>query len=493
MHPAFRLPGSLRTLMRLCLLAFLIALFPYQAKPGFWSLAKNEQPVTVKLVRKLPPVAARNGNTVQFKAEIADKATPPEVLPVLRDKIRTLLLKAGSIQLVDGPADTSIKCIITGYEPKIVRSSQRQVGNQHLQIATWIGNIRASVQVLDNHNTPIDSGDLKEHLENDFVIAQKEDSVAAVNDKRATKSGRLAGVIGVLRGGDAGDVASLAGGGKQLHDALGSEAKGAQPPTDLEWRDALIEGFAAKVANRVVPIDQESVAILPLDKDFAQIRDLAKSERWGDVQEQTEKMGQLQGNKEAFRLYTLGLTYEAIGYKDASHPREATESLNKASKYYDDARKVEPNERELLLAQIRVQDSLDHYLEIQHYLQARQSSPPPAPSSQNKPAGTVTVTQKKEGSGDPPPGDNAADNAALIAMAQESLPEAVMITFVQSAASPKFDVSANGLLQLARGKVPANVIQAVQHKMAAPSAPRRAAPVKPAAATPATAAPVLKQ
>ena len=82
-------------------------------------------------------------------------------------------------------------------------------------------------------------------------------------------------------------------------------------------------------------------------------------------------MSQLSGSKEAFRLYTLALSYEALAYRDPEHPKEAAELLNKSTKYYDDARKIDGREREFLLAQIRVQDSLDHYLDIQRYIQNR--------------------------------------------------------------------------------------------------------------------------
>jgi hypothetical protein len=64
------------------------------ARSDFWTVVKGEQPVSVKLQRKLPPVVARNGTSVRFTAEIADPSTPPAVLPVLREKIRTLLLSA---------------------------------------------------------------------------------------------------------------------------------------------------------------------------------------------------------------------------------------------------------------------------------------------------------------------------------------------------------------------------------------------------------------
>jgi len=472
---------SSRSFSKALLLVTLAATIP-AARSDFWTLAKGEQPVSVKLVRKLPPVVARNGTTVRFTAEIADPSTPQAVLPVLREKIRTLLLgsKVGGMQLVDGPADTIIKCVITGYEPKIVKKGTRQVGNKTLTIETWVGNLRGSVQVLDGRNKPLDGAELKEHFEKDFVVAQTEQAVTAVNNKKASKSSRIGSMIGVVRGGDAGDAASLAGGGKEIHDSLGPETKVDPQPTDLDWRDQIIEAFASKVANRIVTVDEEFTAMLPLDKEFAQVRDFAKAQHWGDVQQQAETMGQLKGGKEAYRLYLDALSYEAAAYQKPDSPDKAMESLNKATKLYGDAAEAQ-KEHEFVLAQIRAQDSLDHYLEIAHYMQnppaATASSPTPPP------AATPAVTPVAQPSPAISP-EEVPDNNALISMVQAGLGEPVLISYVKGAVKPKFDVSSAGLVALAKAKVPPAVIQEVQKKMStgAPSAaPARRAP----AATPA--------
>jgi len=228
--------------------------------------------------------------------------------------------------------------------------------------------------------------------------------------------------------------------------------KNARQPTDLEWQDALFDGMARKVANRIVPVEQETVAILPVDKELKDVVELAEHSRWGDVQEQAEKMQPLAGDKDAYRIYMIGLSHEAIASADASKLDEAADELNKASKNYDDAHKLKPNDREIFLAQIRVQDSLDHYLEVQHYLQSRKAVQETSKTLSEKP-------QEK-------PAENAADNAALIEMVKAGLDPSVVLTFVQTTPDPNFDTSGKGLLQMAQGKVPAAVIKAVQKRMA---------------------------
>jgi hypothetical protein len=459
-----------KLLKRLLTLTFLILAINFCAISDFWSLKK--QPETVKLTAKLPPISARNGNTVKFEAEIAGNSIPPETAMILRERIRTLLLhgKEGGIQLVDDSAktaDTIIKCIITTYEPKVVRPGERKIGNKDQKIETWIGNIAASVQVLDSHNRPIDAAELKTHLENDFITSEKEDKVSSgPSKKKPFGLGQITNAARIVRGGaDAGDVAGAATGNQGIHDALSAQDKGARAPTDSEWRDALIEGLAAKVANRIVPVDEQIVAVLPLEKEFANIRQEAQSGHWGDVQEQAEKMGPLSGGSEADRLYLIGLSYEATAYQQADKPSKAAETLNKASKAYEDAKNAKPSEREIALSEIRVQDSLDHYLEIQHFLQNR-----PQPEAPLKSEASVVVTRMSDPPPPEPPGggqtSSASDNAALVEMAKAGLEENVLLTFVQTAPEPKFDVTVNGLLQLRRANVPNSVIQAVQKRMA---------------------------
>ncbi|MCU1258450.1 MAG: hypothetical protein JWO80_1335 [Bryobacterales bacterium] len=452
----------------------------------FWSIANKGQPDTVKLVRQLPPVSARNGRTVSFQPEIAGNSIPTETATILREKISTLLLnsKAGAIQLVDGPADTVIKCIVTGYEPKTIHPGERKVGMKDQKIQTWVGNIEASVHVLDSNGQPIDAANLKHHLENDFVVSEQEQKAVSLTDKRASWRDKVAGGLRAAKGGGASDLVSLAGGGQQIHNALGADSKGGRPPTDIEWRGALIEGLAAKVANRIVPVGQEFVAVLPVDKEFAQIRELAKNNRWGDVQEATEKMSPLAGANEAFRQYMLGLSYEAIAYQEGNKPEQAAELLNKSSKYYDNAHQAKSGEREIFLSQIRVQDSLDHYLEIQHYLQNRAAAAPlVSPGSSQKPAKAVDPSA---------PDVHGSDNAALIEMVKVGMAENVLVTFVRTAPDPKFDASAGGLLQLGRAKVTPAVIEAVQKRMSKPAAPQAAPRSAPPRSRPVPPSPPLQ-
>lgn len=418
------------------------------AFPDFWSSLTNKSgPDIVKITRILPAVAARNGSTVRFEAQVVG-SIPVETGTILREQIRTLLLhaKTGEIQLVDGPADTEIKCTVTSYEPKTIVKGTRNVGTATQTIETWVGNMNASVQVLDSRDHPLDAANIKNHLENDFVIGQE-----ARTSPTATKAHGLFSSLGSTSIGRTLGVGSAAAGAVTAPGSGGANGKGARPPTDAEWRESLVEGLAVKVANRIVPVENEVVAVLPVEKDFDHLRELAKTGHWGNVEEAADKMGTLSGNAEADRLYMIGLSYEASGYAESAKPDDASTALNKASEFYGKAVQLKPNEREFFLAQLRVQDAVDHYVAIQQYLQTHGAGKKPEP--------VVQTASASAGAG-------AEDNAALIEMTTSGLPEAVVLSYIDGAKDPKFDISAQGLILLSRSKVPAAIIQAVQKKMA---------------------------
>lgn len=442
---AWKIPGTALLLVAALLLCA-------DARADFWS-RKDKKPETVTLTRRLSPVASRSGTTVRFTVQGTGASIPPEAASVLQQRVQTLLLdaKAGDIKMVEeGPADTVVKCSITGYEPKSTQPNQRQVGLQQETLVTWVGNVEASVQVTDARDRPIVAANLRYHLENDFVTSEKEQQVAQVNDKKKSLKDKMTSTIAAVRGGKSSDLAALVGQQGAVQALTRSQEKGARPPTDSEWRDALLEGMAVKIASLIVPVNQDFQVILPTDKGFEPILTLAKDKRWGDVQEQAEKMAPLQGAEDADRLYVIGLSHEALGCESPEHPKEAAEELNKASLYYRDALKVR-DDRELRLADMRVRDSIDHYLQIDHYASSKS-----APSPPEKQAGSST--EKKP--------DDVANNDALIDMVNSNVQESILLTYVQTVESPKFDVSASGLTALSKAKVPPSVIAAVQKRMA---------------------------
>jgi hypothetical protein len=202
-------------------LIVLLIVAPSQAGIDLRSKLMPGQPEPVKLVRKLPAVAERHGRTVRFEPTIASSAIPQDVATILREKIRTLLLhaKEGEIQLVDGRADTVLRCTVTAYEPMVQRPNRRQVGLKQEQVMTLIGNMEASVHVLDQAARPLDAGNLKQHLEKDYIVSEQEQKAAALGGK-ATKSEKAGGLLNIFKGGgDAGDIARVAGAGDPLHDA----------------------------------------------------------------------------------------------------------------------------------------------------------------------------------------------------------------------------------------------------------------------------------
>lgn len=456
-----RLFHGSRDLHTVCRIAATASLFPSLclAQAGIVPTvpSASRKPEVITLTRRLAPVAARAGVTVNISIQGAGPSVPPEAIAILKQHVETLILdaKAGDISLIeDGAANTNVKCTITSYEPKTVQANQRQVGNEKQKLSTWIGNIWVSVQVTDGRDRPLVASNAKFHLENDFITATQDQQATKINDSKVSKTGRLAGTIAAVKGGRLQDLGGLVGQGATVAALTQSEEKGVLPPTDAEWRDALIEGMAIKIASLIVPVSQEIPVFLPSDKAFGEIRTLAKDKRWGDVQEKAEMMGPLKGNDEAYRLYLIGLSHEALGLSSPKDTKGAEDELNKATASYSDAAKVHDS-REFTLASMRVKDSLDHLAEIDHYVASN-----PNPSS-------VTIAD-----GDKPKQvDDVPNNAALIDMVSSGLPESVLLTYVQTVQKPKFDASAQGLMGLSKAKVSPNIISAVQKRMAGATSP----------------------
>jgi hypothetical protein len=404
----------------------------------------------IKLKSELPAVAAPKGRTVQLVSSVSGKSIESEAADILKEQVRALLLRAkgANFQMVDSGGDTVIKFVVTGYEKKTVQKSTVTKGTATEQVETWIGNMQVSVEVEDHKGNPIEGSNLKYHLEDDFVAARTEGK----NDKlssKGSKSDMMGHLLSLAHGGSAGEDAKALTGSSTLGGALdANHTKKAGPPTDVEWRDSLIEGMAKRIANEIVPIETDTVIPFPEDKQFAQLRAQAAMNHWGDVKEAAEKLSFQKPSDEGNRLYILGLSYEALAGEDSHAPQQAEDSFNEASKDYRAASKLRPGDRDIQLAELRIEDAIDHYLEVQRYREAKTVTPP-AP--------------EKEASND-------ADNDAVISMVKAKLPESVILNFIKTAPDPKFDVTQKGLIGLSTGGVSGTLIEAEQSRMSPKSA-----------------------
>ena len=209
--------GGIRSLTIFALLGGILCAQDFRS---FWS----DNLETMTLVRKLPPVADVSNVAVKIEASATSSSTPKEVLDTLIVKIRGFILKdrERAIRLEDPNPDYILRCVLTGFE-LVERKRSETNGNDTATFVNVIGNIEATVTVLDNHNRAIDSDNLKHHYEKEFT-------------ENVTGGKTVFGVAVPGR----------------------KKASTIRPPTQLERYSLVLEGLALKVAQRLVPIPRMS-------------------------------------------------------------------------------------------------------------------------------------------------------------------------------------------------------------------------------------------
>jgi hypothetical protein len=412
----------------------------------------HPEPQTMILVRKLPPIINVKDASFKIEASSTSRTVPNDVVETLITKTRGLLLKdrERSLRLDDSTPNYTLRCKVTGYE----LTHQDRVegsGNTETKFLAVIGTIEATIEVLDNTKAALDSDNLKSHFEREYITAG-------------------GGTIGLLTG------------------ARPKSAKG-RVPTPLEQRDLVVEGLAAKVAQRLVSVEEEVEIQLPISGSFKDMQEMARRKRWVELQEAADKMPPAKKDEDdSYRLYMLGLGYEGLAYDKAkTDPDAAKELLTKAFGAYTDAKEKKPREGYFIEPEIRSQESLDSYLAIEHFKKLASVAKPPVPANVPAPPGPQTpVAQQQVAPPPPPPATpNEWNNQMLIALKKQGLPDATLTNLIKSAPNPKFDISAQGILELTTNGL-GSVIDAVLAKMQ-PAAPTPAPKPKPAPPKPAGA------
>lgn len=447
-----------RLMSELTCLGMLLASAEITGYAQFSDLFHGEQ--TMVLVRKLPPMI--NVKEASFHIEASKTAgVSADVVDTLITKTRGLLLKDRdrSLRLDDTNPNYTLRCKVTGYEVQQGKSTEG-TGAAAVEYVSIIGTIEATIEVLDSTKGAIDSDNLKSHFERSYVVGGGGNFLT----RRGTSSGR--------------------------------------PPTPLEQRDLIVEGLAAKVAQRLVSIEEEVPVRLPIAGQFKEMQEMARRKRWAELQEAAEKLPPPKKDEDdSYRLYMLGLGYEGEAYDKAkADPDAAKDLLTKAFSAYTDAKGKKPKESYFIQPEIRTQESLDSYLAIDRFkklesMKAKAAETGPIASAKlvQPVSNPVAPAPAPAPAPVPPPATAAApasdewNNQTLLALKQKGVADASLITMIRNAKNAKFDIdSPKGSLELAVFSDP--VIQAISQKMHPPAVVAKPRPAAPAPAT-ASAAP----
>jgi len=150
-----------------------------------------------------------------------------------------------------------------------------------------------------------------------------------------------------------------------------------------------------------------------------------------------------QPEADAYRLYNLGVVNEALGYQ-AEDVTKARKYLQEASIDYGKAIDAKPEEKNFLQPQTRIDTALAYY----KTLGDRQAA-----STQ------MAATAATAG-----PAADALTNADVIAMVAAKLDQGNIIDTIKTSSAVKFDLSAKGQIDLAKGNVNGQIIAAMKQK-----------------------------
>jgi hypothetical protein len=217
-----------------------------------------------------------------------------------------------------------------------------------------------------------------------------------------------------------------------------------------------------RIVRRLAPSSEQIEVLLPKGS-LADLSNLANANLWNKYLESLEGLAPKgKPEDESYRQYGLGLAYEALAYS-AESPETTLKYLQQASFSYNKALELNPREKYFSLGYNgffasknarppleRVKSALSEYQKTKEFKDAYQQA-----KGVDSSGGAKSLT-----SGAKP--DGLFNNESVIEMVRAGLSDEIILTAIDAAPKPIFDVSPQGLIALAQGNVSKKVIQRMQ-------------------------------
>jgi tetratricopeptide (TPR) repeat protein len=152
-----------------------------------------------------------------------------------------------------------------------------------------------------------------------------------------------------------------------------AEDEGSDEPHSMEdVLQILVNRMTERVAARLVNTNEKVEVYLARGGLFDETNRYAEAGQWTKYVEALETMTPLtSAEDDAYRLYNIGVGYEALGYK-AESPASAKSDFEKAVIDYRKAGEANPHEKYFIEPVNRIEVALEHYRKL--------AAPPPAPA-----------------------------------------------------------------------------------------------------------------
>jgi hypothetical protein len=439
------------------------------------SFGSGKKKVTMQ--RRLPAAVQFTASSFAVRVTSRD-AAHNNVAQTLADLLPTELQREDKQLHVDNNApELQIACTITSFEtPPPVPFSRNEVTMQKnappKKYYKVTGALTVAYQARDKSRV-IDSDNITAKYSQDF----EEGTNAAANESIGSK------VVDPFK--------RLAG--KKTEET-------ATAPTPDELKSILISRVVSQVAARLVNTNEVIEVILAHGKQLDAPVKLAETGLWSRYLESLETMQPFPDpTLDAYRLYDIGVGYEAEAYKSEDHAA-AKKLLDEAAINYGKALDAKPAEKYFMEPQTRIETAIEHYRALEASMAAASAPPPlpPAPTpaqpatvttaNSAPPAKTGTGTRSTtphsgstsstpktsttnktpnsggSSSGQKTPATPALTNAQVVKMAKSGVDEDTIIGAIHDAASVQFDLTPDALIQLAQNGVKGKVVTAMRER-----------------------------
>jgi hypothetical protein len=375
----------------------------------------------------LPPTGHIDGSSFMVKVT-GTAGIPGDVVQSLQSNVESLIINNDSRlhSVMDHP-DAMITCQITTYLQQQQNETEAGVSfGKKAAPAQTVTHVKGLLSVTFNAQDLRSSRSIAAD-----TVAAKFEQTYPVPPAQPAKANSISGMAGIL---SHLPTKPAPGGGEEPD----------KPPTPVELRDMLVKNTSYQIASHLVNTSEQVMVNLAVGGGLDEANKLMDQKLWTRALEALETMTPFpQPEADAYRLYNLGVVNEALGYQ-AEDVTKARKYLQEASIDYGKAIDAKPEEKNFLQPQTRIDTALAYY----KTLGDRQAA-----STQ------MAATAATAG-----PAADALTNADVIAMVAAKLDQGNIIDTIKTSSAVKFDLSAKGQIDLAKGNVNGQIIAAMKQK-----------------------------
>lgn len=316
----------------------------------------------VTLQRKLPAVVQLPG--VSAKVVVTSHSNAADLADDFKSALTSELLKNDPrLHISEDSADSVINCQILSFDlPRPVTTTRSSLPDKNgkttqTSFTRVTGQLRVAFQSRTRAGATLGS---------DNVTAKYDEEFDASGN---AQSGGIAGVFN-----------------NSIKRLKGAKIEDTHPPTEAELRTNLFNSAVHQIVAELV-VTQEIIEVnLAKGKGLDEGVKDAEAGLWTRALESWETAKPLDKPVEdAYRLYDVGVAYEALGYA-AADPPTAMKYLSQASINYGKAIDTNPAEKYFREPQKRIETALAHYEKLEDDLKQHDASQalPPAPSQHHR-------------------------------------------------------------------------------------------------------------